>query len=133
VQIRLGGQTDIGGGRENQDMWFGWADPGNSGTTVFGVLDGHGREVGRVAAMAGRDAIMDWLEVRIYCQDRQPLGPVCEHWKNDEDDEDKSHPACSLVFASVCCCCQLALDVYSNFLLFLYINLSLFCAILTVP
>jgi hypothetical protein len=32
-------------GRENQDMWFAFRDPAGSGTTVFGVLDGHGREV----------------------------------------------------------------------------------------
>ena len=46
-QIRCGGQTDIGGGRENQDMWFSWADPALSGTHVLAVLDGHGREVSR--------------------------------------------------------------------------------------
>ena len=44
-KIRCAGQTDIGGGRENQDMWFSWVDPAETGTHVIGVLDGHGREV----------------------------------------------------------------------------------------
>ena len=41
------GSTDIGGGRENQDDFFIWENP-SRGLMVTGVLDGHGRDVGKV-------------------------------------------------------------------------------------
>lgn len=41
------GATDIGGGKENQDDCFVWENPAR-GLMVIGVLDGHGRDVGKV-------------------------------------------------------------------------------------
>uniref|UniRef100_A0A7S2RFN5 PPM-type phosphatase domain-containing protein n=1 Tax=Rhizochromulina marina TaxID=1034831 RepID=A0A7S2RFN5_9STRA len=61
LQLTAAGATDIGGGRENQDMWLSWTDPAGSGTAVLGVLDGHGRDIGRLAALTGRDHILQWL------------------------------------------------------------------------
>ena len=36
--------------------------PSRAQPQVFGVLDGHGREVGKLAATAGRDGILAWLD-----------------------------------------------------------------------
>ena len=44
------GSTDIGGGRENQDDFFVWENP-SRGLMVTGVLDGHGRDVGKVSPL----------------------------------------------------------------------------------
>jgi len=55
------GSTDIGGGRENQDDFFVWENP-SAGLMVMGVLDGHGRDVGKVAAVVGREFLLQYCE-----------------------------------------------------------------------
>lgn len=60
------GATDIGGGRENQDDYFLWENP-DRGLMVIGVLDGHGRDVGKVAAVVGCEYI------RRYCEENQDM------------------------------------------------------------
>jgi len=46
----MGGVTDPGvAGKENQDDFFVWKSS-KEGTFVLGVLDGHGRELGRLAS-----------------------------------------------------------------------------------
>lgn len=58
---QVGFDTDIGGGRENQDDWLVWQQK-KSGLSVFGVLDGHGREVGKIAANAAKASIFRFCE-----------------------------------------------------------------------
>ena len=63
VEMRLltGVATDIGGGNENQDkaMLF-WAGEGER-HLVMGVFDGHGRELGELAAIVCRDFMKEKL------------------------------------------------------------------------
>lgn len=62
VLIQCGTDTDIGGGRENQDDFFVHA---SAGVVIFCVLDGHGREVGKVAANTARAALIEYFTT--YC------------------------------------------------------------------
>ena len=60
LRWQLGNDTDIGGGRENQDDCFSFSRP-QDGVVVIGVLDGHGREVGKIAANAAKAALVDYF------------------------------------------------------------------------
>ncbi len=51
--MQVGYDTDIGGGRENQDDFYVFTEP-SLGVFVGCVFDGHGREVGKIAANAAR-------------------------------------------------------------------------------
>jgi hypothetical protein len=63
VKVRLSFRTDIGGMSENQDDCFIWKhEP--SGSLVIGVLDGHGRDVGQLAAITVKAFMQDWLSRR---------------------------------------------------------------------
>ncbi|CAM9333460.1 unnamed protein product, partial [Ectocarpus sp. 12 AP-2014] len=63
MKVRLSFRTDIGGMSENQDNCFIWRhEP--SGSFVIGVLDGHGRDVGRLAAHVVQEFMQDWLSRR---------------------------------------------------------------------
>eukprot|EP00903_Cladosiphon_okamuranus_P014142 g13143.t1 len=63
MKVRLSFRTDIGGMSENQDNCFIWRhEP--SGSFVIGVLDGHGRDVGRLAAHVVQAFMQDWLTRR---------------------------------------------------------------------
>lgn len=53
LKWQFGFETDIGGGRENQDDCFVYHNHA-LGIFIAIVLDGHGREVGKIAAMAAR-------------------------------------------------------------------------------
>jgi serine/threonine protein phosphatase PrpC len=57
---QVGGGTDIGGSKENQDDFFVWEDK-SKGIIVLAIFDGHGRDVGKAAAEAGRRAMHDFL------------------------------------------------------------------------
>lgn len=57
---RFGEETDIGGGRENQDSWLIWDK--HSDVSVYVVLDGHGREVGKVAAECAKEALFSYFD-----------------------------------------------------------------------
>ena len=59
---QFGFDTDIGGGRENQDDCFVWSSV-KDGICVLCVLDGHGREVGKIAANAARASLKEYFEV----------------------------------------------------------------------
>lgn len=61
VCFTAAGATDIGGSRENQDDMFIWERRDES-IFVVGILDGHGREVGRVAAQAARKAFLQYFD-----------------------------------------------------------------------
>lgn len=59
----MSSRTDIGGMSENQDDCFIWHHE-QSGSIVFGVLDGHGRDVGKLAAQTVKAFMQDWLSRR---------------------------------------------------------------------
>lgn len=61
IGVQTGFITDIGGGRENQDDGFIWSNS-DAQLVVIGVLDGHGREVGRTAAVAAKNCLLKLLE-----------------------------------------------------------------------
>ena len=66
LKHQVGFDTDIGGGRENQDSFFVWSKPsitqGVDNILVIGVLDGHGREVGKVAAVAAKISLLKYFD-----------------------------------------------------------------------
>jgi len=61
LKYQIGSDTDIGGGRENQDACFIWKRD-ELNLIVMGVLDGHGREVGKVAAEAAKQCLLGLLD-----------------------------------------------------------------------
>lgn len=58
---QIGFETDIGGGRENQDACFVWSHPTEK-LCVLCVLDGHGRDVGQVAAVSAKHKLLEFFE-----------------------------------------------------------------------
>ena len=57
LKFNMGGVKDEGvKGKENQDDYFLW-DKGDGKTFVIAVLDGHGRELGKLASKAAKDSI----------------------------------------------------------------------------
>ncbi|CAM9130983.1 unnamed protein product [Chrysoparadoxa australica] len=61
LNLKLSLRTDIGGMVENQDDCFVWRH-GSSGSVVIGVLDGHGRDVGQLAAQGAKAFMLEWLD-----------------------------------------------------------------------
>jgi hypothetical protein len=62
--------------RENQDESFIWEDR-SQGLCVAGVLDGHGREVGRIAAQAARIALEAYFTEKRVSLARDPVSTLC--------------------------------------------------------
>lgn len=60
LRWQVGTDTDIGGGRENQDSCFIWENV-RERICVLCVLDGHGREVGKIAATAARSVLLEYF------------------------------------------------------------------------
>jgi serine/threonine protein phosphatase PrpC len=60
MRVRLSFRTDIGGMGENQDDCFIWKHE-KSNSVVMGVLDGHGRDVGQLAAQYVKRFSIKWL------------------------------------------------------------------------
>ena len=60
LRWQVGTDTDIGGGRENQDSCFIWENV-RERICVVCVLDGHGREVGKIAATAARSVLLEFF------------------------------------------------------------------------
>lgn len=58
ILAQCGSDTDIGGGRENQDDCFIHT---SAGIVILCVLDGHGREVGKVAANTARQTLIAYF------------------------------------------------------------------------
>lgn len=61
LRWQVGMETDIGGSRENQDDYFVWANK-EFNLLVLCVLDGHGREVGKVAAESAKCCMFKFLD-----------------------------------------------------------------------
>lgn len=72
LRFQLGSGTDIGGGRENQDDCFIWIKR-EENLIVLGVLDGHGREVGRIASSAAKAALTNLLDAEYLDLSRSPV------------------------------------------------------------
>lgn len=58
---QVGLETDIGGGRENQDDCFVWIKRDDN-IIVLCVLDGHGREVGKIASESAKACLFKHLD-----------------------------------------------------------------------
>lgn len=58
IQVKLGGITNPGGDKENQDDYFIFQSSDRS-VIATGVLDGHGRELGQVASRVATQAMKD--------------------------------------------------------------------------
>eukprot|EP01038_Epipyxis_sp_PR26KG_P015080 gene15080-20290_t len=61
LRWQVGLETDIGGGRENQDdclIWF----RRELNICIICVLDGHGREVGKIASESAKNCLMLYFE-----------------------------------------------------------------------
>ena len=63
-QFQVGYETDIGGGKENQDDFLFFAKP-DLGVVVLCMFDGHGREVGKIAANSARQCLLNLCENNI--------------------------------------------------------------------
>jgi serine/threonine protein phosphatase PrpC len=61
VKWSISSATDIGGSRENQDDMFIWENK-KEGVCVIGVLDGHGREVGQIAANCAKNTLLNFVD-----------------------------------------------------------------------
>ena len=61
LQWQVGLETDIGGGRENQDDCFVWIKRDDN-VIVLCVLDGHGREVGKIASESAKACLFKHLD-----------------------------------------------------------------------
>lgn len=76
-KYQLGWATDIGGGRENQDDAFIYTNQ-TENILVIGVLDGHGREVGKIAAAAARRRLIQFFEEKSTCLKTKPYETLVE-------------------------------------------------------
>ena len=74
---QVGSDTDIGGGRENQDDYFIWERP-DEGVCILGVLDGHGRDVGKLAAQTGKRFLSQYFEQNYGVISSDPLKYLAE-------------------------------------------------------
>ena len=63
LDIQIGFDTDIGGSRDNQDDFFKWTN-GSKDICVICVLDGHGKEYGKLVAEVGKRALIELLDSR---------------------------------------------------------------------
>jgi serine/threonine protein phosphatase PrpC len=59
-KVQFGSDTDIGGGHQNQDNFLIFSRPSEK-LYVFAMIDGHGTELGSVAANTVRSCILDYL------------------------------------------------------------------------
>ena len=59
-KVQFGSDTDIGGGRQNQDTFLIFSRPSEK-LYVFAMIDGHGTELGSVAANSVRSCILDYM------------------------------------------------------------------------
>lgn len=81
---QVGKDTDIGGSRENQDDMFIF-ERKNINLCIIGVLDGHGRDVGKAAAMAGRDYFLQYFDSHLSELMSDPYSTLVESFKGGHD------------------------------------------------
>jgi len=78
IKFQYSAGTDIGGGKENQDDYFIFR---HENILVLGVLDGHGREVGKIAAMAAKKVLIDYFTVHYEKLKSNPIEVLVEAHK----------------------------------------------------
>ena len=59
-KVQFGSETDIGGGHKNQDSFLIFSRPSEK-VYIFAVIDGHGTELGTIAANTARSCILDYV------------------------------------------------------------------------
>jgi len=59
-KVQFGSNTDIGGGRQNQDTFLIFSRPSEK-LYVFAMIDGHGTELGTIAANTVRSCVLDYM------------------------------------------------------------------------
>ena len=59
-KVQFGSDTDIGGGSQNQDTFLIFSRPSEK-LYVFAIIDGHGTELGTLAANTVRSSILDYM------------------------------------------------------------------------
>ena len=75
LTFNMGGVKDEGvKGKENQDDYFVWSQ-GDGKTYVIAVLDGHGRELGKLASKSAKDSI--WNDLCVQSEER--IGQLRSH------------------------------------------------------
>ena len=77
LKWQVGADTDIGGGRENQDDFFIWQRQ-SEGVCILGVLDGHGRDVGKLAAQSGKRFLLEFFDQYYSKISANPLETLSE-------------------------------------------------------
>ncbi len=77
LKWQVGSGTDIGGGKENQDDYFIWQRQ-DEGVCILGVLDGHGRDVGKLAAQTGKNFLMGYFDSNYATVATNPLQCLAE-------------------------------------------------------
>mmetsp|Transcript_4326 Transcript_4326/g.4442 ORF Transcript_4326/g.4442 Transcript_4326/m.4442 type:complete len:451 (-) Transcript_4326:339-1691(-) len=77
---QVGKDTDIGGGRENQDDYFIFEKKEHN-LCVICILDGHGRDVGKTASNAGRKFMVDYFEAHMNDLMTKPYETLVEVFK----------------------------------------------------
>ncbi len=79
LSVQIGSDTDVGGGTENQDDFFViLVGSGSETITIMCVLDGHGRDVGKVAANAGKDALIAFFKSNFENLRNKPYDTLVE-------------------------------------------------------
>lgn len=73
LKIQVAGETDIGGGKENQDAYFIWQRPAER-VFIVAVLDGHGRDVGKLAAESGKEFLITFFDEHYGRIEADPVG-----------------------------------------------------------
>lgn len=84
ITWQVGKDTDIGGSRENQDDLFIF-ERKNVNVFVIGILDGHGRDVGKTAAMAGRDYFLQYFDAHLSDLMSNPYPTLVESFIGGHD------------------------------------------------
>eukprot|EP01041_Mallomonas_annulata_P010510 gene10509-21918_t len=77
---QFGGDTDIGGSKENQDDMFVF-EKKDKKICILCVLDGHGRDVGRTASNAGRKFMLEFFESKVDSLKLNPYETLVESFK----------------------------------------------------
>ena len=71
-KVQFGSDTDIGGGRQNQDKFLIFSRPLEK-VYLFAVIDGHGAELGTIAANTVRSCILDYMTYNFLEMKNNPV------------------------------------------------------------
>lgn len=71
-KVQFGSDTDIGGGRQNQDKFLIFSRPLEK-VYLFAMIDGHGAELGTIAANTVRSCILDYMTYNFLEMKNNPV------------------------------------------------------------